>query len=189
MKKIGIFGGRFDPVHMGHLILAQDVQEALKLDKVIFLVSYHPPHRNTVAPFEARYKMVKLAVQGNPYFEASDFEKKLNLPKAYTVEVLKKLKELEKAEFYFIMGADQFNSLESWYHPEELVQMANLVVLKRPAISLKTSRFSREVIFLDERLIEISSTEIRERIQKGLPLRYLLPETVERYIKENSLYI
>jgi nicotinate-nucleotide adenylyltransferase len=188
MQKIGIFGGAFDPIHIGHIILAQDVWENVKLDKIIFLVNYKPPHKETYASFDDRFNMVKLATSGFEYFEASDFEAVENIVPSYTVNVLEKLKEkLNEAEFYLIIGADQYQALPSWYNYNRLLEMVNFIVLKRPGWELKPI-FSEKVIFLDERLIDISSTEIRERVKQGKSIRFFVPERVSDYILKKGLY-
>ncbi|MDI6850640.1 MAG: nicotinate (nicotinamide) nucleotide adenylyltransferase [bacterium] len=189
MRKIGIFGGAFDPVHVGHVILARDVWENVELDKILFLVNYKPPHKEVYAPFEDRFNMVKLAVEGVEYFEASDFEAIENIVPSYTVNVLERLKDkLKDAEFFLILGADQYQALPSWYNYKRLFEMVNFIVLKRPNCSLKAIN-TEKVIFLDERLIDISSTEIRERIRQGKSIRYLVPEAVSHYIIERGLYL
>jgi len=188
MQKIGIFGGAFDPIHIGHVILVQDVWENVELDKILFLVNYKPPHKEVYASFEDRFNMVKLAVEGIEYFEASDFEAVENIVPSYTVNVLERLKgKLKDAKFFLILGADQYQALTSWYNYNRLVEMVNFVVLKRPGWWLNVTN-TEKVIFLDERLIDISSTEIRERVRQGKSIKYLVPEKVFHYITERGLY-
>jgi len=188
MQRIGIFGGAFDPIHIGHIILAQDIWENVPLDKILFLVNYVPPHKNVQAPFHHRFEMVKLAVEKFPYFEASDFEEKNQIVPSYTYNVISKMKELmPDAEFYLIIGTDQYNSLDKWYKKELLLEMVELIVLRRPGHELKD--FGKKVFFVDERLIDVSSTEIRERVKEGKVISHLVPETVEKYIRENHLYL
>ncbi len=192
--RVGIFGGRFDPIHIGHLIVAQDVAERLGLDRVVFLVSYRPPHKATFTPFKHRFKMVQIATMSNPLFEASDFEKQLNLVKSYTVEVIKEMSKtvLKGKSLFFLMGTDQFLSMETgWYRPELLFDMAKVVVLRRPCpphVQPTMSKFAERAIFVNQRQIELSSTEIRQRVRDGLPIKYLVPEGVEHYIHRNGLY-
>ena len=192
-RKIGIFGGRFDPIHMGHLIVAQDVAEKVGLDLIVFLVSFHPPHKTEFTPFQHRFRMAQLATMGNPSFVASDFERRLNLAKSYTVLVMEKLRdEFRNSDLYFLMGMDQFLTMESsWHKPERLFELAKVIVMQRPPIqntAFAYSRFSEKAIFVKQRLVEVSSTEIRERVRRGLSIKYLVPPQVERYIYEHKLY-
>ncbi len=193
-ERIGIFGGRFDPIHIGHLIVAQDVAEKLSLDKVIFLVSFRPPHKSSFTAFKHRFRMVQLATMDNPRFIASDFERKLNLAKSYTVEVLKEMlkEELAGHQVYFLMGTDQFVTLETgWYKPELLFELVQVVVMRRACgshASLSMSKFADRAIFINQRQIDLSSTEIRERVRQGLPIKYLTPVKVEHYIHQHGLY-
>ena len=192
MKKIGIFGGRFDPIHNGHLIVAQDLLDKFSLEKIIFLISYNPPHKDVETLFHHRYKMAKLATYGNSYFEVSDFERKLNLEKSYTVLVLEALKKkLPHRDFYFIMGYDQFLQLSTWYNVEKFLELARPIVLRRGVEDKKfvSSPYSSRVIFITQRIIEISSTEIRQRVKEGKSIKYLVPEAVIEYIEKEKLYI
>lgn len=189
MQKIGIFGGAFDPIHIGHLILAQDILENVKLDKVLFLVNYQPPHKEVFCGFDDRYNMVKLATSGHENFIASDFEKTEMIAPSYTFNVMVKLKEkMPHADFHLIIGADQYNALEKWYRYKDLLEIVKLIVLKRPGFEINL-RNEAPIIFVDERLIDISSTEIRERIKTGKSIKYFVPEKVEEYIKERRLYL
>ncbi len=185
--RIAIFGGRFDPIHHGHLILAQDVLEHLHLDQVLFLVSARPPHKPTQASFEHRYRMVQLAVAGHPAFVASDLEARLNLPQSYTALVLPHL-NLEAHETFFLMGEDQYRHFHQWYQPEAILQRVQVVVLRRPGPPRPASPYDTRVRFLDSRLVDISSSEIRQRIREGRSIRYLVPPEVRAYIEAHRLY-
>ena len=185
--RIGIFGGRFDPIHHGHLILAQDVLEHLHLDRVIFLVSAQPPHKAAHAPFEHRYRMVQLAVAGHPAFEASDLEARLDLPRTYTALVLPHL-NLEGHEAFFLMGEDQYRHFHAWYQPEEILKRVQIVVLRRPGAERTPGPYDAQVRFLESRLVDISSSEIRQRIREGRSIRYLVPPEVRAYIEAHRLY-
>lgn len=192
MKRIGIFGGRFDPIHIGHLIVAQDLLDRVGLEKVLFLVSHNPPHKSVEAPFQDRYRMVQLAISSNPKFEVTDIEWRLNLKKSYTVLVLKELKkDYPDSEFYFIMGYDQFIKLPTWYKVGELFKLAKLIVLQRLTEKNgdETLPYKEGVLFIRQRIVEISSTEIRERLRMGKSVKYLLPESVHEYIKRKKLYV
>ncbi len=189
MQKIGILGGAFDPIHIGHLILAGDVWDNVSLDKIVFLVNYHPPHKTVYASFEDRFNMVKEAIDGIPHFEASDFEARAGVVPSYTVKVLEKYIEYNPdAGLFLIVGMDQVASLKSWYNYEKLINMVNFIILKRPGWEAPSDLNLRRVVYLDERLVEISSTEIRERIREGRSIKYLVPERVEKYILDKKLY-
>lgn len=187
--KIGIIGGRFDPIHIGHLIVAQDVAEILGLEKIIFLVGYNPPHKRAIAEFEDRYNMVRLAVKSRSDFTASPFEKQLNLPRSYTVEVLKNLKKFyPRDNLYFLIGIDQYSRINTWYKPLELFKYAHLVVMERKTSDHRREKIHPKVIFVKQREIDISSTEVRHRVRLGKSIKFLVPEEVEKYIVRHKLY-
>jgi len=193
MERIGVFGGRFDPIHTGHLIVALDALEVLELNRVYFLVSYNAPHKESRAGFNDRLKMVHLATEDNPQFEPLDIERKISLEKSYTYMVMKKLKEElgSEGEYYLLMGADQFNQFRTWYEYRKLAELSSIAVLQRPHQELDEGileELGDRVVTLRSRLIEISSTEIRSRIREGKSIRYLVPPSVARYIEENGLY-
>ncbi len=189
MKKIGIFGGTFDPPHIGHFLIARDIYEKLELDEIYFLVSYRPPHRKVRASFEHRLKMVELMLPGPPFY-ASDFESKLNFAPTYTVLVLAEWKKRRKNnEIYFIMGSDQFVNIESWYEYEMLFDIAKVVVCERKKAPLnKNFKFKNKVILVNTRIIEISAKEIRKRIKKNKSIHLFVHPEVETYIFKKGLY-
>lgn len=189
MQKIGIFGGTFDPIHIGHIILAQDVWEHVQLNKILFVVNYHPPHKEVYTSFEHRFNMVRLAISNHKEFIASDIEKAQNISPSYTYHTICKLKEtIPKSELHLIIGTDQYNSFQSWYKYKEILEMVKLIVLRRPGYN-PPEKYSNNVVFVDERLIDISSTEIRERVRKGKSIKFMVPEAVEEYIITNKLYL
>ncbi len=185
--RIAVFGGRFDPIHHGHLILAQDALESLHLDRVIFLVSAQPPHKPTHAPFAHRFRMVQLAVAGHPAFVASDLEARLNLPRTYTALVLPHL-NLEGHEAFFLMGEDQYRHFHRWYQPEEILKRVQVVVLRRPGPPRSPGPLDHRVRFLNSRLLDLSSSEIRQRLREGRSIRFLVPPEVRAYIEAHRLY-
>lgn len=186
--RIGIFGGRFDPVHIGHLILAQDVLEHAHLDKILFLLSYSPPHKEVSLSFENRLLLLKTALTPFKKFEVCTIERELALEKSYTVRVLEVLKKrFYKDELFFIMGEDQFINLNTWYKPHKLFELSKVIVLKRHEGEIKTY-LSDRVLYVNRRIVEVSSTEIRERIKNGLPITCLVPSEVETLIKEKGFY-
>jgi nicotinate-nucleotide adenylyltransferase len=173
MKKIGILGGTFDPPHFGHLIMANEVASQLNLDSVWFLPNQVPPHKVKTSSTTTveRLQMLEKATENNPLFRIE------------TMAILKK--EYPEHEFYFIIGADMIEYLPKWYKINELVQLVHFVGVKRPGFSTE-SIFP--IIYVDAPLIDISSKMIRNRITNKETIRYLLPESVRIYIKENHLY-
>jgi len=189
--RTGVFGGRFDPIHMGHLIVAQDVTERLGMDRIIFLPSFHPPHKGTEAPYEDRLEMIRLGIgAGNGRLEASDLERRLALPKSYTVDILEALKsELGQGEeIIFLVGTDEFANLPSWREPERLFALARVAVLARAIKTPITHALAQHATFVPNRVVELSSSEIRERIKRGMSIRFMVPEPVREYILEKGLY-
>ncbi len=189
MKKIGIFGGLFDPPHIGHLLTALDALIELSLDEIWFLVSFNPPHRNENASFEERFHMVELSIKNFDKFKAIDLEKKLNLEKSFSLIVIKEIKKRYKEnEFWFLIGSDQFAKFSTWYKPEEILKEVKIAVLKRKTEDFSNLPFSKEVRFLNNRCIEVSSSEIRKRIKEGKEIKFFVRDEVEKYIKEKGIY-
>jgi nicotinate-nucleotide adenylyltransferase len=196
MKRIGIFGGTFDPVHTAHLIMAESVREQMKLDKVLFVPSAFPPHKDTDKLTEPsrRLEMVRLAITGNDSFEASSVEIELSKgSNSYTVETLLALRErysAEQVKFYLIIGLDQLIELHTWKDPGKLFMLSEVVVINRPGYTVAQIQndYSGQVIYVPVPSIDISSTEIRHMVREGKSIRYLVPSSVEKYIKENNLY-
>ena len=190
-KKIGIFGGTFDPPHLGHLIVAQEVRDKLKLDRIFFIPASLPPHKKKVRISEAfhRLRMVQLATQDNPNFKVLDLELKRE-GHSYTVDTLKALrKRYPQAQFFLILGLDNLNHIHTWKKPEEIFKLSKVVFITRPGITLnKTSKWLNYSRLLDVKEIDISSTDIRERIKKDKPIKYLVPEKVLQYIQRHNLY-
>lgn len=188
MKKIGILGGTFDPPHLGHLIMAQEVLEKAQLDEIWFLPSYIPPHKERdVTDATHRIEMVKQAIADNPSFNVSliEYERK---GRSYTYDTLLGLKESHpNHDFYFIIGADMVLDLPNWYRFEELDQLAHFIGVARPGYVFETPK-EVKVIPIEMPEIDISSSQIRERIREGKNYRYFLTEGVKRYIKERGLY-
>lgn len=201
MKRIGIFGGTFNPVHTAHLIIAETVREQVHLDTVLFIPAANPPHKdeNGIIRAEQRLKMLQLATEDNEYFEVSDIEIKLGEKgKNYTVNTLIALRDLYAAgegsadgvKFYLIIGMDQLIDLHTWKDPGKLFFLSEVVVINRPGF-LQTqveNEYSRRVIYVPAPNIDISSTEIRHRLNEDKSIKYLVPEKVEKFIYENNLY-
>lgn len=190
--RCGIVGGTFDPIHIGHLFIAEDVRKALKLDKIIFIPNGTPPHKSVKTDEADRLYMVRLATEDNENFELSDIEifKKEN---SYTVDTLSALREAyPEDEFFFIMGSDSLLSIHTWKNYEKIFDMSNIVCLKRPGFDFHELEIAQslmgQILFLDSLMLEISSTDIRKRISEGRNIKYLVTDKVERYIIEKSLY-
>jgi nicotinate-nucleotide adenylyltransferase len=199
LQNIGVLGGTFDPVHNGHLIIAEEARLKLGLERVIFVPAGEPwlkDHRD-ISPGEDRMAMIRLAIVPNPYFRTSSVDLTRTGP-SYTVDTLTDLRhELgEEANLYFILGLDAVAEILSWRKPDEIITLCRLVGAKRPGhrtINLKHLErnipgIARRFIVLDNPLIDISSSVIRERVARGLPITGLVPDTVERYINEKGLY-
>ena len=187
-KKIGLLGGTFDPIHLGHLVLAEEVAEALKLDKVVFVPAYQPPHKtqNPSAGPKDRYKMTELAIAGNPRFEISDIEINTRR-KCFTVETLRKLKKIYKnSKLFFITGSDSLFALPTWKDIEEIYKISQFVVGRRPGYPLES--VPHKVLVVKISPIDISSSQIRKWIKQGRSVKYLVPDAVIRYIKKKGLY-
>jgi nicotinate-nucleotide adenylyltransferase len=190
MSKIGIFGGTFDPIHMGHLITAQSVREIRNLDKIIFIPAFISPHKKSTeaSSTEHRSNMIKIAIEDVPFFECSDIEiKKGGI--SYTVDTLRELKKnYDKIEF--IIGYDNIFSFNKWKDPDEILKLAKILVLKRKS-SLPPpfeDKYYHQAIFVQTRGIEISSTDIRERVKHNQPIHFLVPQKVKEYIYKKKLY-
>ncbi|MBB5888739.1 nicotinate-nucleotide adenylyltransferase [Lactovum miscens] len=187
-KKIGILGGNFNPVHYGHLMIADQVTQYLKLDKVLFMPENIPPHvdgKTTIAA-EHRLKMLELALDGNSKFDLELLEIERG-GKSYSFDSLSTLKSLHPdCDYYFIIGSDMVDYLPKWYKIDELTKLVKFVAVKRTA-NVKASSYP--VIWVATPLLPISSTQIREQIKKGLSPRYLLPDSVLTYIVKQKLYL
>jgi nicotinate-nucleotide adenylyltransferase len=184
--KIGILGGTFNPPHIGHLILAQEVTQKLSLDKIFFIPTNIPPHKESHNVKGAdRLNMVKLVVAGDKRFEALDLEIKRG-GVSYTIDTVHELKEkFKQAEFYLIVGSDLANDFPTWRYFERLKKAVNIVVAKRRAYPLKTiNRF----IIAQIVQMGISSSYIRGLIKKGFSVKYLVPDSVAEYIGKHKLY-
>lgn len=192
--KIGFYGGAFDPIHNAHLIIAQFIKEALDLDKVVFIPSAYPPHKEIFLEPDLRFQMVEDAIRGNPAFECSDIEIKNNAD-SYTVDTLKLLHKrmhLKKENAFWIMGSDSFLDLPKWKAPEEIMSLCTVVVFPRRDDDFQkaSERLRKQAYYIkDSPLIEISSTLIRSFVKQRRSIRYLVPTAVKAAILENGYYI
>ena len=198
-SKVGIMGGTFNPVHNGHLLLAEQAREYCNLDEILFMPSGNSYMKNhdEIPDGDTRISMTALAIEDNPHFALSAMEVERKGP-TYTCETLKELKKLHsEIQYYFIIGADNLFSIETWWKPEEILACCTLIVALRgdkeerailnKAADLK-EKYNASIILLPERKFDISSTEIREKIKRGESVRYLLPDKVISYIEKNGLY-
>jgi len=216
-KKIGLFGGTFNPIHYAHLRVAEEVRENLSFDKILFIPSCYPPVKKAaLANPDDRVNMVRLAVEGNPRFEVSDIECR-GESISYSLVTIKKLRKIyEDEELFFILGLDAFLDIPNWYMPDSIVGSIDFVVLSRPPESFRkmigspytdisqdmaekleqdeftsykgTLRSGKTVIFFKATSLDISATLIRNLLCKGKSIKYLLPEKVESFIITKGLY-
>ena len=211
--RLGIFGGTFNPIHMAHLRIAEAARESCALEKVLFLPAAMPPHKASVSvSFEQRCAMTRLAIAGNAAFELSPMEGERE-GRSYSVDTLELLHRARPSgEFFFIIGMDSWRELESWKEWPRLFELAHIVVAPRPGYPAQTTdagflpiaaqnwfcydeetgvwrhRSGNLLIPLEEMMLDISSSRIRELAAQKLSLRYLVPETVHDYIGRHQLY-
>ncbi|MBU0709119.1 MAG: nicotinate-nucleotide adenylyltransferase [Candidatus Omnitrophica bacterium] len=186
--KIGILGGTFNPIHLGHLILAEEAREKLGLERVIFVPAFLPPHKDNpdIASADVRLKMVKLAISGNKYFSCSDTEIKRD-GRSYTIDTLKEFKKIyAEDELYFIIGSDLLTYLDEWRELSEIIKMVKFIVATRPGYPL--DKIPSYIQTMPIRAVDISGYEIRNCIKEGRSFRYLAPEAVHKYILKEKLY-
>jgi len=199
-QKIGIMGGTFDPIHYGHLYIAECSRYKFGLDKVLFIPSGQPVHKNRdnfLAPVH-RVGMTRLAIETNPYFELSTAEVDRPGP-TYTVDTLEQLRKAGTGdeEYFFITGADAILEILTWKNLDRVFKLCRFIAVTRPGYSFKimnrilkklADQQRRQILFYETGGILISSTEIRQRIMQGEPVKYLVPESVEKYIELHNLY-
>ena len=187
-KQIGILGGNFNPVHIAHLMIADQVRHQLGLDKVYLLPSYLPPHVDEKKTIDSRHRlaMLALATKSNPFLEVEPIEL-LRKEKSYTYDTMKCLTERNpEIDYYFIIGGDMVEYLPKWHRIDELISLVQFVGIERPHYIKQTPY---PVIWVDTPQLEISSTMIRNKIKDGCSIRYLLPDLVMDYIEEKGLYL
>ena len=190
MKSVGIMGGTFDPIHLGHLITAQAVLELRNLEKIIFIPAFISPFKtnNPILDAAHRLKMIQLSIEGIPYFEFSDIEIRRRTI-SYTIETIKKMKEIyDNTEL--IIGSDNIINFKKWKDPDAILELTKIVVLKREtSIEPKVKdKYYNSAVFVETPVIEISSSEIRNKVAKDLPINFLVHEKVKKYIYKNNLY-
>jgi len=190
LNRIGLFGGTFDPIHMGHLIVAEWITDSLEIDKTIFIPNNIHPFRKRGDIEEAghRLKMIELAINPYPRFDVSDVEIRRE-GVSYTIDTLQHfISEYPDSGIYYVMGADNLKDFTSWKQPHEILKLVNLVVYNRAGTEIDESLDHERMILIDSPYIDISSTHIRHRIAKGRAFRTLVPPGVYEYIIDNKLY-
>jgi len=197
--RLGIMGGTFDPVHYGHLVAAETARNELRLDNVLFIPAGDPPHKieRKITDSELRFQMVETAIRSNEYFKISRMEID-RLGPTYTIDTLRELHEyFPEQELYFITGTDALKEIISWRNSEEIIKLARIIGASRPGYDCSDflQRIFQKYPLARERILEleipalaISSTDIRERVGRNKSVRYLLPEKVRLFIRENQMY-
>lgn len=197
-NKIGVMGGTFDPIHYGHLLIAQSAAEEFGLDRVIFIPTGKSPHKSSDAVTDPsiRYEMARIAVCDNPLFGISDLESS-SAEVSYTYLTLQKIQTIyPDAKLYFIMGEDSLDEFHNWKRPDEICRKATLLVAARndavhqaeDKVKKAGSDYAANIHLLSAPYFSVSSREIREHIRKGESVRYMMPELVEGYIRRHALY-
>jgi nicotinate-nucleotide adenylyltransferase len=195
--RVGIFGGTFDPVHLAHLILAEQCREQGRLDQVWFVPAGRPPHKpqRELTPFAQRAEMLSLALAGNPAFRIEDVEKDRPGP-SFTADTLEALcARHPEHEFFLLVGGDALRDLPGWYEPARIVARATLLVMARPGVEVLSAEDLEAKVGKPVRLqavvaplVDISSSDVRERVRAGRSIRYLVSRAVEAYVQDKRLY-
>lgn len=190
--KVGVFGGTFDPVHWGHLVLAEEARTAAGLDLILFVPSAVPPHKQdrALTAFAHRHAMLKAAIAGHPGFDISDIESDESRPH-YSLDTLTRLAEARPDDaLSFVIGSDSLLDLPGWRNPAEIVRRWPLVVLARPGapVSAADPAFTARMTVVDGVQVTVSSTLVRRRLAEGAPVRFLVPEPVLAYARAHGLY-
>lgn len=197
ITRLGVMGGTFNPIHLGHLMIAEEARQAFHLKKVLFVPSYITPNKDVCgATAEQRLAMTRLATADNPYFTVSDMEMRRR-GNSYTVDTLRLLKEIygPSHSLYFISGTDTIHDLHNWNNPEEILSLCQFIGATRPdgseqidSIISSFGKLGKNILKLPVPTMEISSTELRRRIRLGLSVRYMMPSAVVEYIRKNGVY-
>lgn len=196
---IGIYGGVFNPIHIGHLLLAEFIREELELDKIVFVPAGNPPHKQVqeLESAQHRYNMVQIAIGKNPFFDLTKMEISRG-GMSYTSDTLEELAQsFPGRKLYFICGADSIINLPSWHNINKIFEIASLIVAGRPKIQeadfqnmirFFKDQYCARIIQSEAPLMEVSSTQIRDRLKNGQSIRYMVPDEVLDYIQLHRLY-
>lgn len=196
VRRLGLYGGTFDPIHVGHLVAAAEVHYALALGRVLFLPAGRPPHKRAqaVTPAAERARMIELAIAGRPQFALSMLDLDGAAP-SYTADLLARARDTWDADLYFIMGEDSLRDFPGWREPARVAALARLAVVTRPNVEVDVAAVERAVPALAGRVhcvpipeIDVASHDIRARVTAGRPIAYQVPLAVEAYIRERGLY-
>jgi len=196
--RVGVFGGTFDPIHIGHLVIAEEAWMELELERVVFIPAGLPPHKldHVMSPVEHRLAMVELAIASNPHFAVSRVDIDRFGP-CYTVDTIELLKDEwgGGVEVYFIMGSDSLLDILTWHNPRRLIRLCRFAVVSRPGYQVDFDELdallpgvASRVQMLNAPELAISSTDIQRRVREGLSIKYQVPEAVEDYIYQQKLY-
>ena len=188
MNHLGILGGTFDPIHVGHLRMAEVVRGKMRLDKIIFVPSNLPPHKRSagLSSSNIRLTMARIAVEANPHFEVSPFEAQ-RPGKSYSIETVRHFKSMvPSTKIFFIIGADAFSKLHQWKDIAEILTLVEFVVVNRPGNFNSRQRIQHHSVLMPG--MDISSSNIRQLVRQKKSIRYLVPETVREYIERHHLY-
>jgi len=195
IRRLGVLGGTFDPLHLAHLLMAEEARTRFDLEKVLFIPAGDPPHKDyEVSDAEDRYAMTLLGTASNPAFEVSRLEMDREGP-SYSADTLRELRNTYGTGIHFILGADEALDLPNWHDAESLLELAQFLVVPRPGFDLaefKTrlpGRFYDALDFLPMAPMDISATDIRSRVVSGRTISYLVPEAVEAHIRKRGLYL
>jgi nicotinate-nucleotide adenylyltransferase len=197
--KVGILGGTFDPIHLGHLLMAESARETLDLRQVLFVPAGDPPHKQElpITPACHRQAMVELALAHNPYFQLCSVDLDRSGPhySTETVQLIQKRHDLPPELCYFIIGSDSLQDLPTWHRPTELIKICHLAVARRPGASPDLTSLEASLPGLNDQLtwvemplVGISASDIRARVRAGQSIRYHVPDEVRKYIQEHQLY-
>jgi len=207
MKSVALFGGTFNPIHYGHLAIAEEVRAKFNLDKVVFVPTFFPPHKEpeALANAQQRLIMAHLATVSNPCFEVSAFEVEKG-GKSYSIDTVKHFRQLfgDKVQLYFLVGADMLMEISTWKNIDELLKLCRFIAVPRPGYDLQkifnhyflaSENYSiandllENILIEDIAMLDISATNIRRRVKEWKSIKYLLPEAVEQFIHHQQLYL
>lgn len=199
MQRLGIFGGTFNPPHKGHIYIACEAMKAAALDKMLFIPCGNPPHKKVAGDVAAkhRFQMTRLAIEGSPNFEITDLEIKDKSP-SYTAKTLEKLKVLcPDSKLCFVVGGDSLRDMEGWYHPEKICSLAEIIAVSRGGIEdavlaekaeFYRKKYNAQITVITVSPLDISSSDIRQKIADGEDVSDAVEDSVLKYIKENGIY-
>jgi nicotinate-nucleotide adenylyltransferase len=198
-QRLGVLGGTFDPIHHGHLVAAGEAHYQLGLDKVLFVPAGSPPHKpdRPILPGDQRLRMIELAIAGKAHFDTSRVD--LDRPgPCYTVDTLRLLRGQwgPQTTLFFIEGVDSLSEISTWYQPQRLIELCELAVVERPGVQLDLALLDAQLPGLRSKIhwvqmpgLEISSSDLRSRVRDGRPISYLVPTSVETYIRQQGFYL